>query len=202
MDPSTITTVNSIALIQGKIIYHGSLIQDITHFKPGSHFGSLEQALVCIGAHAFIDEHKPISPTIYKCQVNYRDSDIFHMSDWGTPNHQGTLRAYFYANKLDDEFKKISRTLQNSTDPEKLSLNLLKDAMLERGHKAISYENTVESKGTSIMILFPNDIRILETSTPSRNDIFSSFTTNLDKLRPSKRSLAIQLAESYRDGLI
>ncbi|NMZ34002.1 hypothetical protein [Pseudomonas proteolytica] len=126
------------------IVYHGSLTRDITSFNPGSHFGTFEQALVCIAAHAFIDDEFPILPTMYKCRIKLKKDNIHRIADWGSPNIQAALLAYLnqmavIAQKNKRKYLAIIQRFRKT--PEALALKFLNKEMLKRKHKALSQLN-------------------------------------------------------------
>lgn len=87
-------------------VFHGSLTGGITSFLPGSHFGSRQQALVCIAAHKFIDSYVGEIPYLYQCRLTASNDEIVDLDDWGTPMPQGALRAYLKHLCMDDQFLK------------------------------------------------------------------------------------------------
>lgn len=274
---------------EGYIVYHGSLTRGITSFNPGSHFGTFKQALVCIGAHAFIDGELPILPTLYKCRLKLKKNNIYRIVDWGSPNLQAALMAYLnqmaksdlekkngyidklqksgdssetiafkllnkemlhrghrslpcgnelnffewepsseniniiltinwdtpthqsaliaYLNQvaLNDRKKKSKylRDLQSAgTGSEILSLEFLYTEIAQRGHRAFSYHNKVESIGKSVMALYSEDVEILESWEPCRKEIIKVFSKNIQRLRPPNLESAMQKAVQFKDGII
>lgn len=190
---------------QEHIVYHGSLTIGIKSFRPGSHFGDLKQALICIGAHAFIDGDTPITPILYKCKLKLKNADIYQMKDWGSPNYQAALINYLKQVDADDRTKrsKYLNILQSSkSQSEVIALDYLYSEISQRGHRAFSYQNKVESAGQSFMVLYPKDIEILDETVPCRKELFKAFSENVDRLNPPDLESTMQKARNYRDGII
>ena len=204
MSSNPIINTKSTNEYQEHIVYHGSLTIGIKSFRPGSHFGDIKQALICIGAHAFIDDNSPITPILYKCKLTLKADNIYDLMDWGSPNYQAALIKYLKQIGTDREkIREYLDDLQNSNDQsEILALKYLHAEMSKKGHRAFRYENKVESAGQSFMVLYPQDIAILEETVPCRKEIFKVFSENVDRLAPTDLESTMQKARNYRDGII
>lgn len=205
MSSNLITNTENTDEHQEYIVYHGSLTIGIKSFRPGSHFGDLKQALICIGAHAFIDGDSPITPVLYKCKLKLKNDEIYEMEDWGSPNYQAALINYLKQIDADDRTKrsKYLKSFQSSKgQSEVLALEYLYSEISQRGHRAFSYQNTVESAGQSFMVLYPQDIEILDETVPCRKELFKAFSENVDRLAPTDLESTMQKARNYRDRII
>lgn len=142
-------------------IFHASFTDKINSFFPGSHFGSIQQALVAVAAHKFIDDWAQDCPLLYTCAIEDDANIVEWRNDWGSPNAQAALWNYLKA--VGDETKFIRElypTLMHSEHSENLCREyLLKEAQL-RGHVGIRYPNKVEGQADSICVLQPQFLEI------------------------------------------
>lgn len=154
-------------------MWHGSTIDGITSFKPGSHFGGKTQALLAIVAAQELDGKKG-KPTLYSCRLEAQAYEICRLPDWGTPKYQGILLHYMAGNGALDKFRnEYYRELRRNDCPsEERSLEFLLEEAGSRGHAAIVYSNEVELVGEdSFCVIDPLRVVIGEESHPTENEI-------------------------------
>jgi hypothetical protein len=156
--------------------FHGTFEGGIKSFFPGSHFGSRHQALVRIGALGFMGERDGGNPYLYGCTLALSGSEIHHIDDWGTPNHQGALMEYLESLGESAKFIAYLDVLGAKRDPEVTELRCLRWLqMAARGHKALRYSNDVEKDGCSYMVLHSEDVSVCSCDVVPWSDVASAF---------------------------
>ena len=141
-----------VEVIGGPIIaYHGTT-DDISQFRPLTHFGT-EKA-----ARDRMDYKKNKSGKIYKVQLDIRNP--FTIKDFAG-NHYDRVYAFDLRNK-----KKISQEEMEAItflqDPAQLRAALLAKVK-ELGYDGFVYKNRYEDKGNlSYVILDPSQVKVLE----------------------------------------
>lgn len=151
--------------MRSRTAYHGSLLSGIGKFKPTSHFGSRIQAFCAIVAHAALDKECGV-PTIYDCNLVCKESEIFHIKDWGSPKPQAVL--YWYCSEIGrmENFREeyYRKAMNDGLDP--YSIQWIEWLILEAnlsGHKLLSYENKVEGEGLSYCVIDESIVRIVKS---------------------------------------
>lgn len=133
------------------IAYHGT-VDDITQFRPLTHFGT-EKA-----ARDRMDYKKNANGKIYKVQLDIRNP--FTVKDFAG-NHYDRVYAFDLRDKKkisQEEMEKITM-LQ---DPAQLRAALLAKVK-ELGHDGFVYKNRYEDKGNiSYVVLDPSQVKVLE----------------------------------------
>ena len=133
------------------IAYHGTT-DDITQFRPLTHFGT-EKA-----ARDRMDYKKNANGKVYKVQLDIRNP--FTIKDFAG-NHYDRVYAFDLRDKKkisQEEMEKITM-LQ---DPVQLRAALL-DKVRELGYDGFVYKNRYEDKGNiSYVILDPSQVKVLE----------------------------------------
>jgi len=136
------------------IAYHGT-VDDITQFRPLTHFGT-EKA-----ARDRMDYKKNANGKIYKVQLDIRNP--FTVKDFAG-NHYDRVYAFDLRDKKkisQEEMEKITM-LQ---DPVQLRTALLAKVK-ELGYDGFVYKNRYEDKGNiSYVILDPSQVKVLEVIT-------------------------------------
>ena len=141
-----------VEVIGGTIIaYHGT-VDDITQFRPLTHFGT-EKA-----ARDRMDYKKNKNGKIYKVQLDIRNP--FTIKDFAG-NHYDRVYAFDLRDK-----KKISQEEMEAItflqDPAQLRAALLAKVK-ELGYDGFVYKNRYEDKGNlSYVILDPSQVKVLE----------------------------------------
>lgn len=151
--------------MNSKTVCHGSLVSGIEKFKPTSHFGSRIQALCAVVAHAALDKECGV-PTIYNCNIICKESEIFHIRDWGSPTPQAVLYWYCRETCREVKFREEYYRKALKEDLDRYSEKWIEWLILEAnvsGHKLLSYENKVEGKGLSYCIIDDTIVRIVNS---------------------------------------
>lgn len=158
------------------IAYHGS-VDDITQFRPLTHFGT-EQA-----ARDRMDYKKNANGKIYKVQLDIRNP--FTIKDF-----PGIHYDRVYAFELRDK-KKLSQedmaAITTLDDPAELRAALLAKVK-ELGYDGFVYKNRYEDKGNiSYVILDPSQVKVLEVFTVGDELTAENFA---DGKKPGRKGLA------------
>ena len=158
------------------IAYHGS-VDDITQFRPLTHFGT-EQA-----ARDRMDYKKNVNGKIYKVQLNIHNP--FTIKDF-----PGIHYDRVYAFELRDK-KKLSQedmaAITTLDDPAELRAALLAKVK-ELGYDGFVYKNRYEDKGNiSYVILDPSQVKVLEVFTVGDELTAENFA---DGKKPGRKGLA------------
>jgi len=154
-------------------VYHGSLAGEIEKFKPTSHLGSRIQGLCSIVTHAALDRANGV-PTIYDCNIVCKESEVFHIKDWGSPKPQAALYWYCSETGREEHFRDeyFQKAMKEGLEPysEKWIEWLILEANFS-GHKLLSYENKVEGKGLSYCVIDDSIVRIVKSEEVSFSQI-------------------------------
>ena len=158
------------------IAYHGS-VDDITQFRPLTHFGT-EQA-----ARDRMDYKKNVNGKIYKVQLNIHNP--FTIKDF-----PGIHYDRVYAFELRDK-KKLSQedmaAITTLDDPAEIRAALLAKVK-ELGYDGFVYKNRYEDKGNiSYVILDPSQVKVLEVFTVGDELTAENFA---DGKKPGRNGLA------------
>lgn len=158
------------------IAYHGS-VDDITQFRPLTHFGT-EQA-----ARDRMDYKKNVNGKIYKVQLDIHNP--FTIKDF-----PGIHYDRVYAFELRDK-KKLSQedmaAITTLDDPAELRAALLAKVK-ELGYDGFVYKNRYEDKGNiSYVILDPSQVKVLEVFTVGDELTAENFA---DGKKPGRKGLA------------
>ena len=153
MSPDPIFAVGSSAITESKTIvaYHGT-VDDITQFRPLTHFGT-EQS-----ARDRMDYKKNKNGKIYKVQLNI--GNPFTIKDF--PGiHYDRVYAFELRNKKEISQEEMEAITMLS-DPVQLRAALL-SKIKQLGYDGFVYKNRYEDKGNiSYVILDPSQAKILE----------------------------------------
>jgi hypothetical protein len=157
------------------IAYHGT-VDDITQFRPLTHFGT-EKA-----ARDRMDYKKNANGKIYKVQLDIRNP--FTIKDF-----PGIHYDRVYAFELRDK-KKLSQedmaAITTLDDPAQLRAALLAKVK-ELGYDGFVYKNRYEDKGNiSYVILDPSQVKVLEVI-PVGEPVEENFA---DGKKPGRKGLA------------
>ncbi|MBX4212234.1 hypothetical protein KW787_02130 [Candidatus Pacearchaeota archaeon] len=168
------------------VFYHGSHVKDITQFRPGTHFGTLEQARLVARERA----HKPgISGEGHVYQVSLNIKNPLLIQDEGTRIHDVNVvkalksvlcwseekaREVYHDGYKKSPFYIASATYydkgtlcSNNLECERSYEAYLRDVAEKEGFDGFVYKNRAEGRGDSYVIFRPDQATITKSFTAS-----------------------------------
>jgi hypothetical protein len=146
-------------------IYHASLHQDITKFRPLTHFGARDSALAAAAAKYFVNKNfvQKAPAWLYEVELDCQDSEFLDCEDVGTPTARAILNGMKASLENDDQIKlkaimEVFKEFQNKKVPEEtinsVALEYIEHFLTKLKKSVFRYKNDVEAAGMTSYCLF------------------------------------------------
>lgn len=146
-------------------IYHASLHQCITKFRPLTHFGERDSALAAAAAKYFDKKNhvQKVPAWLYEVELDCQDSEFLDCEDVGAPTARAILNGMKVSLEKDDQIKLkaimgVFIKLQNLEVPEEtinsVALEYIEYFLVNLHKSVFRYKNDVEAPGMTSYCLF------------------------------------------------